>query len=502
MAETPITPKYTSPWQSAISNAPGKGQTTATENGTGVGISSLSSLTKPRFGGRIDAKITWVGGPPLSDWSDTSLSEHYSPACMHGIDAKTTVTMYKLRIEGNDVKFKKGDNDYTLLSFAEDAKEHMKEHGMDTIFYMEGVTLSPSGDATGGCELFTSHSKYTKSHVVKFIADKITDGTFDTSAKEALKQSAKWLKEYLDHSLVVCIRAQLAKAQHGPEVWMMIVGEVLSDAIDRCTDMEEKFKGLNLSDYPGENVDDYCLEAGELLTNLENEGQLPNNHLLTIADAMIKCSVMPFQVQLMTKRPVIVDCIWETNGKDSSVIATMPHKIVYDDLLTNAKCMYQDIPKQWGPANNIKVNEAQVLMDKMEAMVGKLEQQLKPASDPGDTSNRYKGKVCHGCGHKDTIRPKCPHCKGNNPGNGGSGNNGQNNGGGTNKFAPPKAGEPTSKEINGTKLHWCSKCKNDNRWWVKPHTEAEHVDGFIPLLVEAPLQVEVLVALSMLPTLI
>ena len=70
MAETPITPKYTSPWQGAINNAPGKGQTTATGNGTGVGISSLSSLTKLKFGGRIDAKFTWVGGPPLSDWSD------------------------------------------------------------------------------------------------------------------------------------------------------------------------------------------------------------------------------------------------------------------------------------------------------------------------------------------------------------------------------------------------------------------------------------------------
>jgi len=476
---------FTSPWKKAINSIDEEAQDTTNDGGERVNAGSFvgvpsSSLIKPKFGGRIDTKITWVGGPPLSDWSDTSIPELYSPACMQGIDAKTTVTMYNTRIKGLVSKFKKGDVDFTLLSFAEAALEHMKEHGMDTVFYMEGVTILPSGAMTGGCELFSSHSKYTKSYVAKFISNKIEDGTFDTAAKGALKESAKWLKDSLDPSLTVRIRASLSKAQYGPDVWMLVVGEVLSDAIDRCTDMEDKFKGLNLSDYPGENVDDYCLEANDLLTNLEREGKLPNNHLIIIIDAMIKCSVLPFQVQCMTRRPVLVEFIRETNGKDDSVIAAMPNKITFNDLLMDLKRMYHDLSKQWGPANNTKVNEAQVLMDKMtkmEAMFGKMEQQLKPSPTPSDSSNQHKGKVCHGCGCKDTIRPKCPNCKGNRPGGGGSGNNGNN---GASKFAPPKAGEPTTKEINGTKFNWCPKCKRGTGRWTKTHTAAEHIDGFIP----------------------
>ena len=278
------------------------------------------------------------------------------------------------------------------------------------------------------------------------------------------------------------ISSSLSKALYGPDVWMLIVGEVLSDAIDRCTDMEAKFKGLSLCDYPGENVDDYCLEANELLTNLEREGQLPNNHLLTITDAMVKCTVMSFQVQWMTKRPTVAEFIRETNGKDDSVISAMPNRITYDDLLMDAKQMYHDSSKQWGPANNIKVNEAQLMMDKMtkmEAMVGKvMEQQLKPSASPSDSSNQHKGKVCHGCGRKDTIRPKCPNCKGTRPSNGGSGTTTDSNNNGATKFAPPKTGEPTTKEINGTKFNWCHKCKKGTGRWTKTHTADEHKDGF------------------------
>ena len=82
---------------------------------------------------------------------------------MRGIDAKTTISLYNTRVKALADKFKKGDTEFPLLSFSAAAFEHMKEHGMDTVFYMEGVTVQLSGIITGGWELFTSHSKYTRS---------------------------------------------------------------------------------------------------------------------------------------------------------------------------------------------------------------------------------------------------------------------------------------------------------------------------------------------------
>ena len=131
----------TSPWRTSINNLSGAIDDAAEENTGNVVGSTCNSLTKPRFGGRIDAKITWVGGPPLSDWSGTSLSKLYSPACMRGIDAKTTLSMYHAHIKALTGKFKKGDVEFLLLAFAKATLEHMKEHGMDTIFYMKGVTV-------------------------------------------------------------------------------------------------------------------------------------------------------------------------------------------------------------------------------------------------------------------------------------------------------------------------------------------------------------------------
>ena len=53
--------------------------------------------------------------------------------------------VYGKQTDGQDIKFKCDDPNYPLLSFATDALNHMEMHGMDTLFYVEGVR--PSGVA-------------------------------------------------------------------------------------------------------------------------------------------------------------------------------------------------------------------------------------------------------------------------------------------------------------------------------------------------------------------
>jgi hypothetical protein len=360
---------------------------------------------------------------------------------------------------------------------------------MDTVFYVEGVANGTADElTTGAIELFTHHSRYTKDEVNTFIEDKIKDKTFDSYANDVLKESARWLKGSLDQSLTIWMSNTLSKIHHGPGVWMCIVSEVQSAAIDRCKDITKKFDNMKLSDFPGENVDDYCLQAEDLLKQLENEGQLPSTHLLTIVDAMKECSVLAYKVQWITKRAAVIDFIRESAGKDPTVVAKMRNRVDYGDLLAEAKTLFQDHAKEWGPATNAKANEAQAqatVLKKMQAMVGQVQQTLKASNNPSQSTNKFKGKKCFGCGKADTIKPKCPNCskdKNNTPAtsNTGGGGGSGNNGGGAGKFAPPKGNEPTTKEINGKKLHWCPKCKGGKGFWVASHTADKHEDNYKP----------------------
>ena len=51
--------------------------------------------------------------------------------------------------DGNHTKFKKLDEDYPLLAFADDCLRHMQQHGLDTVFVMELVEKSCSPTTPG-----------------------------------------------------------------------------------------------------------------------------------------------------------------------------------------------------------------------------------------------------------------------------------------------------------------------------------------------------------------
>ena len=104
----------------------------------------------------------WIGGSPLADFSGTSYSHMATPFCIRGLDPGNEIKSYKSRVEfGNHIKFKKSDEEYPVVAFADDCLRHMQQHGLDTVFYMEGAAT----DGFGGKELFTYHSRYSKDAV-------------------------------------------------------------------------------------------------------------------------------------------------------------------------------------------------------------------------------------------------------------------------------------------------------------------------------------------------
>ena len=147
--------------------------------------------------------------------------------------------------------------EFNLLAFADEALSHMQSTGMDTVFYMKGA----DSNGQGGEELFTYHSKYTKSAVAVLIKKRIDDGVFDSCALACLRESAQWLVNSLDESLKGSLRPQLATRPSGPEVWMMIVAEVQADSLRKCALPEKQFKALTLAQFKGEECQGVCQDC-------------------------------------------------------------------------------------------------------------------------------------------------------------------------------------------------------------------------------------------------
>ena len=445
-------------------------------------MSQPQPKTKPVFGGLYGdgTKAVWIGGPPLENWNNTSLSAPTTPMCIRGDDPSSEMKAYSKRVlEGNEIKFKRDDPDYPLLSFAADAKTHMETYGMDSVFYMKGTsTAIPDGE-----ELFTYHNKYTTSGVKNFIETQKNNNVYDKYALDTLKESSSWLINSLDDTLKTSLRNQIRGNVPGPLLWMIIVSEVQHQSLKRASNLEDDFKKCKLSDFKGENVREYCDKVSAILYQLDKDGELPRLCLIRIIDAFCACTVLDFRVRFMGRRSEVEKFLRDSAGKDKAAIAQMNNYIDYDTLLTEGKEAYADLTDQWGPAKAAK-EAPNALLSKFKALESKLDQALTKQNNNNSSSTNNGGRnngkrKCFNCGSEDHLAKDCPKKKDTNT-------NKSNNGGGGNddddfrNLPAPKEGEPTKKQIKGGKtIYYCSKCRRGKGVWNDTHETADHVNGWV-----------------------
>jgi hypothetical protein len=444
------------------------------------------------FGG-IDGDIVWVGGPPTYKMDDTNSVEPYSPLCWRKLDPKTEISNYKSRVGLYDgiTKFKKDDSDYTLTAFAADALEHMRTHGMDSVFYMKGCSASAArGTSAGAVEIFNYHSSYTKQQVKEAVQRLLSPTRSDPYVKAALSESGVWLTNSLHSSMKVSLKSTLAAKPSGPDLWMAIVSHCLNNHLRRLQELEKKFNATKLSDFPGENVEDYCLTVEDYLIQLDKDDHLPKDHLLTLVDRFTDCTVMDFKIEWMAQRPVVQKFIRNTAGKSKATVEAMPDRVTFQSLLETARESYKNLQPQWGPTANTQVaNTAEIKrIAKLEALVGQLRSQIagqtsstsSGSSSSSDSVKSFPGKTCHGCGAQDMIRPHCPVCKGTSKdkGKGKTSNSSSSSNPAPGKWAAPKKGESEIRVIDGVTRKYCAKCRGGKGFWTKNHVTSEHQDDF------------------------
>ena len=64
-------------------------------------------------------------------------------------------------------------------------------------------------------------------------------------------------------------------------------------------------KVLDLNEFKGENVNEHCTKANELLVQLEKDNCLPETQLVDILDHLSVCSAMEFKVPWLGHRKEI-----------------------------------------------------------------------------------------------------------------------------------------------------------------------------------------------------
>jgi hypothetical protein len=122
----------------------------------------------PKFGSVVSGYAVWIGVPQLADFSGTSYTHMANPFCIRGLVPGNEIKSYKSRVEdGNHIQFKKSDEEYPLVAYADDCLRHMQQHGLDTVCYIEGAGT----DGLGEEKLFTYHSRYFKDAVDTNITD-------------------------------------------------------------------------------------------------------------------------------------------------------------------------------------------------------------------------------------------------------------------------------------------------------------------------------------------
>ena len=449
--------------------------------------SQQGTPTAPTLGGLIE-DTPWIGGPPNESFDGPLHPYPLTPLCRRPNDSKTSGVNYSLRTNGLDPPFKRDDPNFPLLAFADEALSHMQEHGMDTVFYMTG--------GKEAVELFTYHTRYTRSQVEKHINAKIADGTFDRWQVESLRESALWLKASLDPNLRLKLRTKMVNRPSGPVLWMIIVEHLQAEILTTAMNYQNHFNELKLASFKGEDVDAYCDAVEHDLMWLAKVDRLPDMHLLTICDARSKCSVMPFRIYCMNRQAAIHQFVTDSANKDKTVVESLPNYLTFAMLLEEARTQHKSLvsSKKWGSAT--PSNPEQANLAKIQALINRLDQKItardKPNGNNGNNQSERPGrngtfkdgtpKKCRNCGSKDHFVKDCPKPKadanGQQPSPAPAAETPAPNGS-PGKWAPPKANEPTSKKIDGTLHHYCKKCRQGKGKWTRDHTEAQHIDGYL-----------------------
>ena len=221
-------------------------------------------------------------------------------------------------------------------------------------------------------------------------------------------ESNNWLEDTLLLSMDKNLRSEVASDMSGfppikrGAVTMLrcIIKRMVVKNQEAKDALESYIKDFNITNFPGENVPSACLRLKAVAKALGNEA-LPSNVIRKVLDGFAKLSTKAFNEvcssQIAMRRA--------TFYKDALKNISLQTQLV--DVLNDLENTYLELVggKQWHGIGHAGMNQGSSFLtskdeDDARALAAKLR-------IPWDEWVKIHG-VCHYCGEKGHIRPKCP----------------------------------------------------------------------------------------------
>jgi hypothetical protein len=169
-----------------------------------------------------------------------------------------------------------------------------------------------------------------------------------------LQDSANFLLNSIDNSIMEQLNPFLLPTTTGPEIWMRIIGEIQSFSTDRLLTVVDQIKKTKLKDFKGEDVKKYVSTMMNYCRDVDHGESLPCEICITIVDQLIDCSVEKFRMEFLSYRPTVMNELRLYRGKSPEVIRSMQkynRYFTFESLLKRANLAYQSLVDQslWGP---------------------------------------------------------------------------------------------------------------------------------------------------------
>jgi hypothetical protein len=430
----------------------------------------FARVSGPKFGGFFGQSYAfpWMGGKPTSDYSGTTLSAPKSVNATIPTDPSKYIKIYDGKVGANFKRtFDPKNLDYPLQAFAIDLWRHLESYGLDTCFYFQDAA---TGDLL---DIINHYPRFTKEFVAsEMLKASRPNGHYgDCSyALSALEDSGTLI--YNLSSLDLQLRLQSCMSDprlgsSGPVLWMCIVESLQSNSHmvfkQKALDLEK----ITLSQFDGENIDQYVDHMRRQIIILRNARRLPVDINLTILNTLIGSSVEQFRFNFYNSRTKENMFLTRTFGMSSTDVEQLYDYVDPMAYLDQASQVYHQLldTNGWGPNKVVGVNTAGISQQNG----GKLTRGRPDAQSTEQKSTDPNDKP-----DSNSNVPASPNSSTTNSRNNSGRRQSRDRQANASpwKSVPPAAGQSPIKSVSNRMYHWCAKCN----YWRVGHDTASHKD--------------------------
>ena len=435
----------------------------------------------PRAGGieDFDGKLqAWTGGGMLREYKLASPSSNGTRPSDPRAAKQTMFECMKPLPESKhiDSSINVRTGGTTFISWMNAVERKMVFDGTDTIAYVlklkKGITVFPDlndpalADKVNEYCLFTDWGKISSDDVKAYVAAQVRYGCpYDKSNNE---WATAFLRGSIGPNLLTRADFDLPKRATGTEYLHFILSKVQASSGTARFQLMDQLRVMKLSQFQGHHVIECVQRITEIMTTLEGYGIGLDSEIPFIVIRIFSCSptgVVQFDTEVndieKSLDKGIGDWPWD------KIVHEL--QIVFDRLLMTDRWPLLAVPSPAAASGFV------VTVDPN-----------KTKGDPSKLTGRKKNGglssvVCHECGKKGHIRPKCPNLAKTRDGSTEQkGRRKPADGAGHPSKIPPKAGEPHTKTIQlqgrDVTVKYCEKCALW-RSGKKSHLTAEHTDS-------------------------